>query len=238
MLVPITKRRSRLPPWVQITAFDALDDPSAITDGSTGVANGVVSFQSKDTGILQLDGIREDIPIYARTLLDLVPDFDPLQDVLDLRLDIAAMPLGAAKYGPMIFVTDGPVSGRATWNGAGVHCYPNSATVVNAGIIGATAQGTGTALASNTNPATAILGRLWWHGEAQPTVRVAGALQRSGAENQPLTVLGASGPAFAGALGTWKVCVALQHVSAVDATDNVVQVRAFVRRLRAGGMFS
>lgn len=233
------KYGAALPQWAQVTAFDAVSDPGAICTGATGVAaDGLITFESIDTASPLVDGYQENIPIFQARLLDLVPEFDPAQDVLDVRLDIASMPLNAAKYGLAIFVADGPVSGRASWNAGGVQAYPNSATVVNGGIMGATAQGSVGTVGSNTNPTTKLMGRLWWHGEAAPTIRVTGQAQRSGVDEAPLVALGATGAAFAGALADWRLCVGLVHFAAVDQADNIVQARAYVRRVRAGDPFS
>ncbi len=238
-MVILRKKVQSVAPWVQLTEANlaALSDPAAITDGATGVANGLITFQSKDTVVGQYDGYQEQCPMYSARLLDLLPDFNPATDIVDVLLKVAQLPLNTAKYGIAAFVADNTEANRATWNAGGVHIYPNTATVVNGGLIGATAQGTGASVGTNLLPPTGLFGRFFWHLEAAPTVRVAGQVQRSGGDEVPLTTVSATGAAFAGALTDWRVGVMLERVSAVDATDNVIQLRAYVRRVRAGECF-
>jgi hypothetical protein len=240
MPIILRKKVQGPPPWVQLTEANlaALSDPAAITDGATGVSNGLITFQAKDTVVGQYDGYQEQCPMYSARLLDLLPDFDPATDVLDVLCKFAAFPLNTAKYGVAGFVADNTEANRATWNAGGTHIYPNTATVVNGGIIGATAQGTGASVGSNLLPPTAMLGRMFWHQEASPTIRVAGIVQRSGGDEAPITTVSATGAAFAGPLTDWRVGVMLERVSAVDATDNFIQLRAYVRRIRAGEAFA
>jgi hypothetical protein len=238
-MVILRKKVQGAPPWVQLTEANlTFSDPDAITDGATGVANGLITFQSKDTVVAQYDGYQENLPLYSARLLDLIPDFDPAIDVLDVLCKFAQFPLNTAKYGIGAFLADAAVASRASWNAGGTHVYPNNTTVVNGGLMGATAQGTGASVGTNLLPVTAMLGRFFWHGESAPTVRVAGYVQRSGGTTAPLTTVAAAGAAFSGALANWRVGIGLERVSIVDATDNVIQLRAYVRRVRCGEAFA
>lgn len=215
--------------WVLISdSAGTVDDPGAVLDsiGNTVATDtGVVAVKPKATGVPQVDGYSENVPVRLWSLTDKLPTFDPALYDLDLYLETLAMPMqpggATAKYGLAAFVVDSaPAAGRVAWAPAGAHVYPNTGTALNGGVWGATTFGsTSGTFGSNINASAGMLVRVSFDSQASPQPRVYGQFQLWNADEFPITAVGSPGTAMNPAtLSNWRVGVGLVHFSAVDAS--------------------
>lgn len=105
-----------------------LDDPTPILGGSTGFDSGTGTFTLEFIGdTTLLDGFRE-TPGWSIPLADLLPDYDPALDILEVLIEDVSWPLGGTSsergFGTAL-INQATASGS---NGVGFLWYDNTTT--------------------------------------------------------------------------------------------------------------
>lgn len=215
-----------------ITGWGSINDPDSLGDTGTGLSSGTWTFVSKVGTTAQYDGTGENLPCIDIPLTTLFSDWSDTTDRLDLCLEVAAMPLTTAKWGLAMFVADNTYANRATYQAKGVVVFPNSATVIQAGEVGAASNATANNNGTNTDVVQQLYGTWTWDSGGVP--RVTGRTKRPSAQ-QEINVVQAPPTAF-GAAANRRIFLAAMHVSAVGGAVTL-SARVYARRVRTTGPF-
>lgn len=217
--------------WTRITGWGAYQDPSSLATGGYEDADGTVVLPLS-TSMGQIDGISEAWPGFGKRLTDVFPDWTDATDVLEMFLEIAAMPMPSTvhKAGLFAAVASSAPSGRATATAAGACVYPNALTAVNLGQMNTSTLNTGLSVGSNTLMPTGMYQRVDFGSDG--SMRVVPYVHRSDGTLSSSPALIASAIAGPTAPGDRWLWIGGMRVSAT-ATAAVVAGRLYVRRIRS-----
>jgi hypothetical protein len=221
-----------VPPFSLVSSWGALNDAAAAADTGSGMAAGVATVVTKAADAIQRDGHAEDWTGWDVPLLTLYPDWSDATDRLEAALVVDAMPLTLAKWGWALFVADNTYANRATAAAKGVHVFPNSTTVIQAGEVGSASNASAANNGTNLDVVSQLAAAWTWDAGGVP--RVTGRTKRTAAE-QELTILGAPASAMAAA-SSRRLCLAAWHVAAVGGAVTL-GARVYTRRIRTAGPF-
>lgn len=212
-------------------ASNTISDPGSFT--TTGTNFDGQTFTWKMAGdTTQVDGWQENWAGWSQTITTLYPDFNSDTDEIELGVEVANMPLTTAKYGIFVGVCDTAITTRGSINAAGgTIIFPNSATNINAGVIGSTGLGSNVNITTSSVLVNVMRCRVRWLDQSLPEIRTTGDCSRSSGGDIAITSLGATGSAFGATVDNWRLIIGHCHVSAVSGTPTL-SCRVYHRRLR------
>lgn len=206
------------------------EDPGALTSANSIGVDGISITMAASATVV--DGYRENIPRYRRPLLELVPDFDPNLDVIELLLTNISCPTDG---GSLCGIGLGIVDSATLASGDGEFYTVRDLSLNSQRIhrLGATAQ---TAFVSpTTSIINKLLVRLNWSSSSARIMQGLCMYQRNGngyweyAELSPPGYPSVSDGDYQVIFGTWRN-------SGGDGSADTLSGIPYIRRTRVGSL--